>query len=61
MNFNASQNYNIILSLPENYSYTYGNMLANGNYKIVTNRVNPLVVFSDTVIWEYTEPMKTHS
>ncbi len=34
INLNASQNKNIILSLPENYQYTYGNMLDNGNYKI---------------------------
>lgn len=42
LNFNASQNYNIILSLPENYSLTYGNMLENGNYKISNQAGEPI-------------------
>jgi len=33
-NFNTSQNKNIVVRLPENYSLEYGNMLENGNYKI---------------------------
>ena len=33
-NLNISSNKNIVLSLPENYSLEYGNMLENGNYKI---------------------------
>jgi TonB-linked SusC/RagA family outer membrane protein len=33
-NFNSSQNRNIVIRLPENYSLEYGNMLDNGNYKI---------------------------
>jgi len=33
-NFNTSQNENIVVRLPENYSLEYGNMLENGNYKI---------------------------
>lgn len=33
-NLNLSHNENKVLSLPENYSLEYGNMLENGNYKI---------------------------
>ncbi len=33
-NLNVSHNENKVLSLPENYSLEYGNMLENGNYKI---------------------------
>jgi TonB-linked SusC/RagA family outer membrane protein len=33
-NLNISSNQNRVLSLPENYSLEYGNMLENGNYKI---------------------------
>jgi TonB-linked SusC/RagA family outer membrane protein len=33
-NFNVSRNENIVVRLPENYSLEYGDMLANGNYKI---------------------------
>ncbi|MBN1926374.1 MAG: SusC/RagA family TonB-linked outer membrane protein [Prolixibacteraceae bacterium] len=34
LNFNMSHNENIVLSLPENYSFEVGNMLDNGNYKV---------------------------
>jgi len=33
-NVNLSTNKNIVISLPDNYSLKYGNMLENGNYKI---------------------------
>ncbi|MGE5395045.1 MAG: SusC/RagA family TonB-linked outer membrane protein [Candidatus Saccharibacteria bacterium] len=33
-NLNLSQNKNVVISLPDNYSMEYGNMLENGNYKI---------------------------
>jgi TonB-linked SusC/RagA family outer membrane protein len=33
-NFNLSNNKNVVIRLPENYSSEYGNMLENGNYKI---------------------------
>jgi TonB-linked SusC/RagA family outer membrane protein len=42
LNLNASHNENIIISLPENYQYTYGNMLDNGNYKISNIPGQPL-------------------
>jgi TonB-linked SusC/RagA family outer membrane protein len=32
-NFNLSHNENVVLQLPENFSYEYGNMLDNGNFK----------------------------
>ncbi len=32
-NFNISRNQNIVLQLPENFSFEYGNMLDNGEYK----------------------------
>lgn len=34
LNFNASTNQNVVVSLPQNYSLEYGDMLQNGNYKI---------------------------
>ena len=34
MNFNASRNQNTVLELPKNYSFEYGDMLTNGEYKI---------------------------
>ncbi len=34
INANLSTNKNVVLSLPENYATEYGDMLANGNYKI---------------------------
>ena len=33
-NLNFSNNKNVVISLPENYSLKYGNMLKNGEYKI---------------------------
>lgn len=33
-NLNFSQNKNLVLRLPDNYSLEYGDMLSNGNYKI---------------------------
>jgi len=33
-NLNLSNNKNVIIRLPDNYSTTYGDMLTNGNYKI---------------------------
>jgi TonB-linked SusC/RagA family outer membrane protein len=41
-NFNISQNQNIVLSLPENYSLEYGEMLENGNYKISIQPGQPM-------------------
>ncbi len=32
-NFNIAHNQNVVLELPENFSFEYGNMLANGNFK----------------------------
>ena len=34
VNFNLSHNSNTVISMPENYSFEYGDMLDNGNYKI---------------------------
>jgi len=34
VNFNVSTNDNVVLSMPDNYSFEYGDMLDNGNYKI---------------------------
>ncbi len=42
INFNISRNDNVVLSLPENYSLEYGNMLDNGNYKISIEPGNAL-------------------
>jgi len=33
-NFNISHNKNVILQLPKTYTFEYGNMLENGNYKV---------------------------
>ena len=33
-NFNISRNRNVVLQLPENFSYEYGSMLDNGYYKV---------------------------
>ncbi len=41
-NLNISRNRNVVLSLPENYSLEYGNMLENGNYKIAIKPGEPL-------------------
>jgi len=41
-NLNISSNQNKVLSLPENYSLEYGNMLENGNYKISITPGEPL-------------------
>jgi TonB-linked SusC/RagA family outer membrane protein len=41
-NMNLSRNRNVVLSLPENYSLTYGNMLENGNYKIAIHPGDPM-------------------
>lgn len=42
VNANLSQNKNVVLSLPENYALEYGDMLANGNYKISVVPGEPL-------------------
>ncbi|MDX2414392.1 MAG: SusC/RagA family TonB-linked outer membrane protein [Bacteroidales bacterium] len=34
LNFNLSHNENTVLSMPENFSFEYGDMLDNGDYKI---------------------------
>jgi TonB-linked SusC/RagA family outer membrane protein len=41
-NFNLSRNQNVVISLPENYSLKYGDMLANGQYKISIQPGEPL-------------------
>lgn len=41
-NLNLSNNKNVVISLPENYSTTYGNMLTNGNYKISIKPGQPM-------------------
>jgi len=42
VNFNVSQNKNVVIRLPENYSMEYGNMLENGNYKISIEPGRPI-------------------
>lgn len=42
LNFNASRNRNMVIRLPENYSFEYGNMLENGNYKISIQPGEPI-------------------
>jgi TonB-linked SusC/RagA family outer membrane protein len=42
MNLNLSRNRNVVLRLPENYALSYGDMLANGNYKISITPGEPL-------------------
>ena len=42
VNMNISRNMNVVLRLPENYSLEYGDMLANGNYKISIEPGKPL-------------------
>ncbi|HEY3371228.1 MAG TPA: SusC/RagA family TonB-linked outer membrane protein, partial [Prolixibacteraceae bacterium] len=41
-NLNLSQNRNMVISLPDNYSLKYGNMLENGNYKISIKPGEPI-------------------
>nr|MDA3890551.1 SusC/RagA family TonB-linked outer membrane protein [Salinivirgaceae bacterium] len=41
-NFNISQNKNIVLELPDNFNFEYGNMLTNGNYKIAITPGQPI-------------------
>lgn len=42
INFNASQNQNIVINLPDNYRLEYGDMLQNGEYKIKVQKGDPL-------------------
>ena len=42
VNFNVSRNENLVISLPENYSLEYGDMLQNGNYKISIEPGRPI-------------------
>jgi TonB-linked SusC/RagA family outer membrane protein len=41
-NFNLSNNKNVVIALPDNYSLLYGNMLENGNYKISITPGQPI-------------------
>jgi TonB-linked SusC/RagA family outer membrane protein len=42
VNFNLSRNQNVVIRLPENYSLQYGDMLANGQYKISIEPGRPI-------------------
>lgn len=41
-NFNIAKNENTVLRLPKNYTYEYGNVLKNGEYKIIVQPGTPL-------------------
>ena len=41
-NINLSNNKNVVISLPDNYSLLYGNMLENGHYKISITPGQPI-------------------